>query len=273
MIGKILPKDDDYPSCLKGETLYYAGNRGLLSGILVTVTGTKNADVEGIKNAKAFAEELINAGLTPVTGFATGIEKAVAETGKCICILPCGLEKSVVYPKGHFNLYNSVIEKGGLLLSLEEPNAIAARWTFSKRNDFLAKISAAFLVVQAGEKSTTVKTAEKAEKVYTIPGSITNERYGGNNLLLKKGAKAVTSPSDILEDFGIIKEKTIENTECSLPEKAERILKLLEREMHLEEIMLKAELTMPEVSEGISDLEIYGLVQEVKPCVYAKIRR
>ena len=265
--------EKDYPSCLEGETLYCLGNRELLSGRLITVTGAKDADNEGVSNAKKFTRELIEGGLTPVTGFAPGIEKAVAECGKCICILPCGLDEESVYPKAHLDLRNKVLENGGLLLSLEAPGTKGADWTFVKRNKLLAEISEGLVIVQAGEKSNTLKILKSSKKVYTVPGSINNIRYGGNNILLRDGAKAVMSPGDILEDFGINTEEKIENTMYDLSDIQEKVLESLEGEMHFEEIVYKTGLSLPQVLESITMLEIMGLAEETNPCTYRKIRR
>ena len=272
-IRVITKNDPDFPKCLRNETLYFLGNRSLLKNRLFTITGTKDSDREGISNAKNFATELIKNNVTPVTGFAPGIEKAVADCGECICILPCGLSPSCVYPKVHQSLYKEVLENGGLLLSLETPDTKAAKWTFPKRNKLLAQIGEGVLVVQAGESSDTIRFSKWGRRVYTIPGSISNVRYAGNNILLKTGAKAATSPCDILEDLGINKKETIENTECELTELQQTVLKCLDGESHFEQIMAKTGLILPEVIETVTGLELLGMAEEIKPCIYRKIRR
>ncbi len=270
-MNKITNKDIDFPKCLKNATLYFKGNRSLINNTLVTITGSRGADKEGLLNAKKFAKELIENKVIPVTGFATGIEKAVAECGNVICILPCGLNSC--YPKSHFNLYKEVLKNDGLLLSLEEPDASAAKWTFHRRNKLLAEISSGFVVIQAKKTSNTLKTAKLSKKVYTLPGGIDNPLYEGNNLLLKEGATAVTSSLDILEKLGIKAVQKNEDTVYNLTNFQKNILNIIDGETHFEDIIYKLNTTLPEVLECLSTLEVMGLAEETKPCIYRKTRR
>jgi len=66
-------------------------------------------------------------------------------------------------------------------------------------------MSEGVIVVEAKEKSGTLITVdfalEQGKNVYVIPGNITSSNSYGTNELIKQGAKLVTRPNEIIEDF------------------------------------------------------------------------
>lgn len=186
--------------------LYVKGNKELLKKPLITVTGTRNANFEGRENARKFSETLSAMGLGVVTGFAPGIEETVIKSiDDVIAVLPCGHLKP--YPKNHYRLLEKIYKTGGLAISIFEPDIEANRWNFAPRNKLLAAISESTLIVQAGEKSSTAMTfkncGDYSRTCYAIPGSIGDSHNAGTNEYIKNGAVFVTSPVDILNDYGI----------------------------------------------------------------------
>jgi len=81
------------------------------------------------------------------------------------------------------------------------------------RNRIISGMSCGVLVVEAGEKSGTMITAncalEQGRTVYAVPGRITDRMSFGTNELIRKGmAEPVFSAEDLLFHLGI-------NPECS----------------------------------------------------------
>lgn len=84
---------------------------------------------------------------------------------------------------------------------------------FPMRNRIISGMSCGVLVVEAGEKSGTMITAncalEQGRTVYAVPGRITDRMSFGTNELIRKGmAEPVFSAEDLLFHLGI-------NPECS----------------------------------------------------------
>ena len=221
---EIIGVDDGYfsdylinsPVCPR--ILYAKGNKELLKKPLVTVTGTRKANYEGKENARKFSQILSAAGLGVVTGFADGIEETVIHSVKeVISVLPCGLLNP--YPKSHYKLLEKIYSTGGLAISVFEPGCDAYRWNFELRNKILAAISESTLIVQAGENSATSMTfrncADYSRTCYAIPGAIDDNYYVSANEYLKNGATLVTSPVDIINDYGM-------KYSLNMPEKEEK---------------------------------------------------
>ena len=76
---------------------------------------------------------------------------------------------------------------------------------FPQRNRIISGMSEGVIVVEAKEKSGTLITVdfalEQGKNVYVIPGNITSSNSYGTNELIKQGAKLVTRPNEIIEDF------------------------------------------------------------------------
>ncbi len=201
----------DFPDYLQNSPvcpliLYAKGNKELLKMPLITITGTRKANFEGRENARKFSQILSAAGIGIVTGFADGIEETVINSvDKVISVLPCGLLNP--YPKSHYKLIEKIEATGGLTLSPFQPDTEAYRWNFSLRNKILAALSESTLIVQAGQHSATSmifkNCADYSRNCYAIPGSIDDSYYISTNEFLKNGASLVTSPVDIIEDYGI----------------------------------------------------------------------
>lgn len=107
---------------------------------------------------------------------ANGIDSIAHEAtlkygGKTIAVLPSGLKN--IYPKSNEDLYNKIIQNGGLVISEYEPTQEANSGSFIKRNRIVSGLSIGVLVVEAAYRSGTSVTADIAKKqgrkVFCIP--------------------------------------------------------------------------------------------------------
>ena len=207
---KIITRDDDcYPSLLKSIpsfplVLYVYGNEQILkTKFAIGVVGTRSATDAGIAAAKAISSELVNSGAVVVSGGALGIDAAAHEAaiesgGQTVAFLGCGLGCN--YLMQNESLRQN-IAKNGAVVSEYLPFTEPSKSSFPIRNRLISGMSKGVVVVEAGEKSGSVITAEHAKKqgrdVFAVPGDIYNKKYAGTNYLLNQGALPVIRPSDV----------------------------------------------------------------------------
>lgn len=212
-ISFITIADDMYPSALKHiylapPVLYYLGN--LSPSVFentISIVGSRNASYYGLKMSEQISQELASAGITVVSGFARGID-SMAHVGtlkaKGITVAVFGNGVDVVYPKENRHLYKEIMEKG-IILSEFLPGTQPQAYHFPRRNRIISGLSMGTVIIEAAEKSGSLITAkyalEQGREVYALPGNVNNSTSRGTNILIKEGAKIVTSCKDILEDI------------------------------------------------------------------------
>jgi DNA processing protein len=224
-IAGIHPADDLYPSLLKEipkppSPLYFLGALPAPGDVLVALVGTRKATREGMLFAKQMGNELAKAGVVVVSGLALGIDGAahegvVAAHGRTIAVLASGLD--LVYPRLHENLAHSILENGGTIFSEYKRGAPALPHQFLERNRIVSGLSVATVVIEAPLHSGALVTAkfalEQGRELFVVPGPANHPNYRGSHLLLRNGARLVTSAAEILEDL----ENAIANYQLTLP--------------------------------------------------------
>ena len=207
----LLYKDKKYPHLLKEiydppPILYSRGNIDI-EKLSISIVGSRKASYYGMKTAEKLAFQLASLGITIVSGMAKGIDTyahrgALQAKGKTIAVLGCGVD--VIYPTENAELMKE-IEKSGLVISEYPLKTLPKANNFPARNRIISGLSLGTIIIEAGEKSGSLITAEFAleqgRDVYAIPGNIGTQYNKGSNNLLKEGAKLVTSIEDILEDL------------------------------------------------------------------------
>ena len=202
----------EYPDSLRRiynppQILYCIGDVELLKCFSIGIVGCRGSSSYGNKIAKIFSSKLSEKGVCIISGLAIGIDKvahegAIKNIGKTIAVLGSGID--VIYPKENEELYNKIIENGGLIISEFEPGTPPSKYTFPKRNRIISGLSSGIVVIEAKQKSGTMITVEYAleqgKNVYVIPGNIDSLNSVGTNALIKQGAKLVTNYMEVLED-------------------------------------------------------------------------
>ena len=204
----------NYPNCLRQIScppllLYAKGNLSLLGDIpRVTVVGPREVSTYGKKAGYSLAARLSMGGITIVSGGAIGGDTsahkgALVVKSPNICILPCGLNNP--YPRANEYLRKEILDNNGLLISEFSPNTSVNKYSFHIRNRILSGISLATVVIEAGEKSGTLITAnhanEQGRDVFVILGVPGYPQYKGSNMLLRDGARLLLSAQDIFDEY------------------------------------------------------------------------
>ena len=210
--------DPEYPGSLleiadPPPFLYAKGNLTLLNQPSLAIVGSRNASVQGEKNAEAFAFDLCTYGLCIVSGLALGIDGAahrgaLRAKGSTIAVVGTGLD--IVYPAKHRELAHQIAEHG-LIISEFDLGIPSRPQNFPRRNRIISGLSLGCLVVEANLQSGSQITArlatEQGREVFAIPGSIHSPMSKGCHQLIKQGAKLVDCLQDITEELNLSRSK------------------------------------------------------------------
>lgn len=269
----------DYPESLKNISdppicLYIKGNANLLGNqqqIFFAIVGTRKPTSYGIQITNKFSRELFDAGFIIVSGMALGIDTIAHQStldagGKTIAVLGCGVD--VIYPKSNWRLYNEIIKTGGAVISEFPPNQFVLKGLFISRNRIISGLSRGVLITEGGEFSGALITAKFAgiqgKDVFAIPSPINSQMAPAPNLLIKQGAKMVTSIQDILDEFGMsITPRKKEDISKKLTDIEKIIFDiLLENPKTIDDIAVETQKNITEILNIMSVLEINGIVEK-----------
>ncbi|MBI2051349.1 DNA-protecting protein DprA [Candidatus Roizmanbacteria bacterium] len=277
---QIVSRDDkNYPQALKEIPdspicLYVKGdleNYNVENDFFFGVVGTRQPTPYGEKIARTFSHELAEMGIVIVSGMAYGIDAAahwgaLYAKGRTIAILGCGVD--IPHPPSNRNLYEEILGGGGLVVSEFPPGHTVRKGLFVARNRLISGLSRGVLIVEGAKDSGALITARYAanqgKEVFAPPSPITSDMSFAPNFLLKEGAKLVTSVEDILEEFQI-KRKGEKRGDVGedFTESQKKIFDILSNEPKLiDELVLEAKITVSEVSQIISKLELLGYVEK-----------
>lgn len=210
----ITPESENYPLALKNiydppAVLY---GKGRLPNVdrrpAIAVVGARKATKASQEKGKEFGYQLAIGGAVVITGGAVGIDAAVAMgamSGQApvVSVLPVALNSPYV-SKNAF-LRESIVDKGGVLLSEYFSQQTPGYGTFQARNRLITGLSCGVLLIQAARKSGTSMYATHARNqdrdVFVYPGPKDDPAFAGGWDLIADGAKAVRQGEEILEEY------------------------------------------------------------------------
>jgi DNA processing protein len=275
--------DEDYPKSLSQiydppTVLYYKGEILQKDKNAIGVVGTRKITGYGKVITEQFTKDLVDAGLTIVSGLARGVDTVAHLTalkfgGRTIAVLGGGLNN--IFPPENTQLVEKIAAGSGAVVSEYPPDYPSLAGNFPARNRIISGLSKAVLVTEAAEDSGSLITAKEAldqgKEVFAIPGPITSFLSKGPIDLIKKGAKAVTDAKEILDELGIKKGTKITVTSQQLSDDEKKVLEILENEtLHLDEIGRILSFPSSKVSALMLKMEIIGLVQSLGSGNYCK---
>jgi DNA processing protein len=150
---------------------------------------------------------------------------------------------------------------------------------FPPRNRIISGLSRGVIVVEAGEQSGALITAEFAadqgRDVFAVPGSIFQRGSLGTNRLIRDGAAPVLSANDVLEALNLTSVAQHVEAQMLLPTDATEALlfeHVGEEATHVDEIGRAAGLPIATVSSTLAVMELKGLVRAVGGMNYVRAR-
>ena len=295
------PADGRYPSRLAEvpdapATLHVHGALVDADALAVAVVGSRRATPYGLEVAETLAADLAARGVTVVSGLARGIDAAAHRGalrvgGRTLAVLGSGID--VIYPPENRRLAAEIAERGALL-SQFAPGTPPLPQNFPTRNQVIAALSLAVVVVEAAEKSGSLITARPAaelgREVLAVPGRITAPESRGANRLIQDGAHVAMGWEDVV---GVLPErwKTRVTATAGIgragdaaaagrgalegePSGYRSILELLgEDPIDIDHVIERSGLGAGRVSAALLELELEGRVRQIEGKRFVRVGR
>ena len=277
-------EDDRYPHQLRNiadppPVLYLRGELLPEDELALAIVGTRRPTVYGRQATELFARGLAENRVTVVSGLAKGIDTfahraALDGGGRTLAVLGSGLD--IIYPGDNRRLAAEVAERGALISEFPlgtQPDGV----NFPRRNRIISGLSTATLVVEAGEASGALITAEFAleqgRDVFAVPGNIFSPASRGTNRLISEGAKPACELRDILEELNLDAAVEQREVRTAVPESETEaaVLRCLSHEpLHIDEIRRAVCLPMSVVTSSLTMLELKGLARQAGGMNYVR---
>jgi len=202
----LLEGDDCWPTGLNdlGEgapaVIFAQGNHKLLSRLAsgVSIVGSRACTEYGAKVSSKLASELAPQGRVTVSGGAVGIDshvhiQSLRNSLPTVAVMAGGLDRK--YPSSNSSLFQDIARNGVLIAELA-PGVAPSRWRFLQRNRLIAALTPITVVIEAGIRSGSIRTANNAlelnRDLFAVPGPLTSAASAGTNALIAEGkAKAL----------------------------------------------------------------------------------
>ena len=286
-IKKINQGEKDFPPLLGEipgcpEQIFYMGKLPAAGEIMIAIVGTRKATGEGFRLAKEIGRDLARAGIVVVSGLAFGVDSAAHEgailgNGKTVAVLPNGLDP--IQPRSHYGLAQQILNQNGCIISEFSESRPFYKAQYLERNRLISGLCPAMVVVEAPIRSGSLSTArhalEQGREVFVVPGPAGHPNYEGSHMLLRNGARLVTSAKDIWEDLQISISRTSDVTNIDVNVRTSDVQKLDEgtriilqtiqnaREpLHVDNIAETTKLEPNVVNQNLTFLMLEGLIEE-----------
>lgn len=279
-----LSNQEEYPINLKTiydppPVLYCLGEVRKEDKQAISIVGSRKASDYGLKTAEKLAEQLVQNGITVVSGMALGIDAAahrgaIRGGGRTIAVFACGVTNP--NPKSNINLYKEILKNGAVVS--EYPLGMPPHpGNFPARNRIISGLALGSLIVEANIKSGSLITAdfalEQGRDVFAVPGNINSPSSMGTNNLIKNGAKLVDCIDDILceiPDSCLIKSA---NSKIRLEDSEALIAAtLLETGKSIDQIVNDTGLSINEVLSNAAIMELRGIIKSINGVYFSDLK-
>ena len=280
-----LSNQEEYPVNLKTiydppPVLYCLGELKYEDKEAIAIVGSRKATDYGLKTAENLAEQLVQSGITVVSGMALGIDAAahrgaIRGGGKTIAVFACGVTNP--HPRSNINLYREILKNGAVVS--EYPLGMPPYpGNFPARNRIISGLSLGSLIVEANVKSGSLITAdfalEQGRDVFAVPGNINSPSSMGTNNLIKNGAKLVHCVDDILSELpGSCMIKASSKIRIQLEDNETLIAAtLLENGKTIDQIAVDTGLGINEVLSNAAIMELRGIIRSINGVYYSELK-
>ncbi len=247
----------------------------------VAIVGTRRVTPYGRQVTEQIASFLAGSGITIVSGLARGVDAiahqaALRAGGRTLAVLGSGVDR--IYPPENRALADQICEHGALL-SDYAPGTAPESVNFPPRNRIISGLSLAVIVVEAGETSGALITAEFAaeqgREIFAVPGSILAPQSKGTNKLIQQGALPLLNASDVIQALDLTRLGQQKAARKALPGdavEAKLMDALGDEPLHVDEIRAQTGLPVEKVSATLIMMELKGMVRQVGGMQYVAVR-
>jgi len=247
----------------------------------VSIVGSRVATSYGLQVTSTLVRELAQVARPTVSGGAVGIDAQVHRSSivqnlptvavqvhrssieqklPSVAVMAGGMDRK--YPSANFKLFKQISNQG-VLLSEMPPGVAPTRWRFLQRNRLIAALTPTTVVIEAGIRSGSIRTANNAleltRDLYAVPGSVLSGTSLGTNMLI------ADSKAQILCDLKYFASGSLhfpnQQTESAIANRAQDAI----RESgfpSLSEVAKLAGLTLSESELALRELTAQGKVIE-----------
>jgi DNA processing protein len=208
-VSLITVLDDTYPTNLRmiynrPPFLFVRGTLRPEDDRAIAVVGTRKASDEGRALANRLATELVDGGVTVLSGLALGIDgtahaAALDAHGRTIAVVGTGIRRT--YPREHAELAQRIVEAGGAIVSQFWPDASPTRWSFPMRNITMSGMAIGTVVVEAsktsGAKSQARQALEHGKRLFLVEPLVMQEQWA-REYAERPGAIVVKTVKDVI---------------------------------------------------------------------------
>jgi DNA processing protein len=196
----------DSPPAMLHTTCQPERLRELLAAPVVALLGEQTHSGYAHEVTFALARDLASAGITIVSGLHQGIDGiahhgALHTGGRTIAVT--GSAPEIPHPRQLDHLHRCILLHGAAISEFPPGFSPPRPWSFLASQRIIAALANVVVVVEAGERSSTLLAAQVAadlgHDVAVVPGRVTDPGGQGSFALLRDGAHPVGSAQDVLE--------------------------------------------------------------------------
>ena len=286
----LCPGDPLYPPKLydmhRPPVLCVCGNPGILRSLQIAIVGSRKTIDEANKITPMIADDVICRGFIITSGGALGIDalahrQAIKRNQPTIVVSATGVDN--IYPKENADIFDYAKQNGAIVSQYNKPPQ-KHRPNFPRRNDIIAALSQATIIIQSKVGGGALYTAKAANRfnrpvlVAAMPG-FNDLTEGGWQLVKTQKAKLISDLQDLNAltpqtqktiHFGTFQERVIP---AQKPTITHNNTQLTPTKKNIIELLAKSPMTRDKIrtntqypndfDEAVLELELAGMIQFV----------
>ena len=253
------------------------------SGPFAAIVGTRKCGEDAAQLALKISEMLVDRQWSVASGLAFGVDAAAHRgalfgNGTTVACLGHGLDR--MYPSAHRLLADSIVKKGGALISEYLRESKTFPWQFAARNRLVVGLSEAVVMVESPLKGGAMVSAtcaiESGRDLWVYCPKTWTPRWEGNRSLIQAYPEtAWSAPEELMERMGLARDsRSSKSGDRENVPKALRpvwISLVGSKGKPIEQLMSEHNATRDQMAKRLFLLELCGKVQRLPGGWYVPI--